>query len=138
LGVAVSAIEMRYPLLARATPTIVGAVVLIAGALQFTSWKARRLACRLEMRGRGHMFRGDVGGAWRHGLHLGVHCANCCATLMVIPLVIGLMDLRVMALVAAAITAERLAPAGRRVTRVIGVVVVGAGVFMIARAGGLG
>ncbi|TMB15723.1 MAG: DUF2182 domain-containing protein [Deltaproteobacteria bacterium] len=53
-------------------------------------------------------------------------------------LVIGVMDLRAMAVVAAAITVERLAPAGERVARAIGAVVVGAGLFLIARAAGLG
>jgi hypothetical protein len=48
------------------------------------------------------------------------------------------MDLRAMALVAAAITLERLAPAGERVARAIGVVVVGSGLLLIARAAGLG
>jgi hypothetical protein len=42
------------------------------------------------------------------------------------------MDLRAMAVVTAAITVERLAPAGERVARVLGVVVVGAGLFLIA------
>jgi predicted metal-binding membrane protein len=53
-------------------------------------------------------------------------------------LVIGVMDLRAMAVVAAAITAERLAPAGQRVAKIIGVAVVAAGVFLIARASGVG
>jgi predicted metal-binding membrane protein len=57
---------------------------------------------------------------------------------MTILLVIGIMDLRAMAVVTVAITAERLAPAGERVARAIGVVVIGAGVFMIVRASGLG
>jgi predicted metal-binding membrane protein len=48
--------------------------------------------------------------------------------------VIGVMDLRAMAVVAAAITIERLAPAGERVAQAIGAVVVGAGLFLIARA----
>jgi predicted metal-binding membrane protein len=52
---------------------------------------------------------------------------------MAILLVIGVMDLRA-AVVAAAITIERLAPAGERVARTIGAVVVGAGLFLIARA----
>jgi len=43
------------------------------------------------------------------------------------------MDLRAMAVVTAAITVERLAPTGERVARAIGVVVVGAGLFLIAR-----
>jgi predicted metal-binding membrane protein len=48
------------------------------------------------------------------------------------------MDLRAMAVVMAAITVERLAPAGQRVARVIGAVVAGAGLFLIAQAAGLG
>jgi len=48
------------------------------------------------------------------------------------------MDLRAMAVVAAAVTVERLAPAGERAARAIGAVVVGAGLTLIARAAGLG
>jgi hypothetical protein len=40
--------------------------------------------------------------------------------------------------VASAITVERLAPAGERVARAIEAVVVGAGLFLIAGAAGLG
>jgi predicted metal-binding membrane protein len=53
---------------------------------------------------------------------------------MAILLVIGVMDLRAMAAVAAAITVERLAPAAERVARATGVVVVGAGLFLIGNA----
>ena len=75
--------------------------------------------------------------AWRHGLRLGLHCACCCAGLTAILLVIGVMDLRVMAVVTVAITVERLAPAGERVARAIGAGVMGAGLLLIARAAGL-
>jgi predicted metal-binding membrane protein len=51
---------------------------------------------------------------------------------------LGVMDLRVMAVVTAAITAERLAPAGARVARAIGVVGIVAGTLLIARAVGAG
>ena len=57
---------------------------------------------------------------------------------MAVLLVIGVMDLRAMAIVTAAITVERLAPTGDRVARAIGAVVVGAGLFLIARAAGPG
>jgi hypothetical protein len=43
-----------------------------------------------------------------------------------------------MAIVTAAITVERLAPAGERLARTIGAVIVVAGVFLIARAAVLG
>lgn len=80
----------------------------------------------------------DAGTAWRHGLRLGLHCSFCCAGLTTILLVTGVMDLRVMAAVTAAITLERLAPAGERVARAIGAIVVGAGLLLIARSSGLG
>jgi predicted metal-binding membrane protein len=48
--------------------------------------------------------------------------------------VVGVMDLRATAVVAAAITVERLAPAGERVARAIGAIVVGAGLFLLVRA----
>jgi predicted metal-binding membrane protein len=74
----------------------------------------------------------------RHGLRLGLHCTSCSAGLMAILLVVGVMNLRAMAVVAAAITVERLAPGGERVARGTGAIVVGAGLFLIVRAAGLG
>ena len=138
LGVALAAIAMQQPALGRAVPLAVGAVVLIAGCLQFTAWKLRHLACCREAPGRSCTLPANAGTAWRHGLHLGLHCCLCCAGLIAMLLVIGVMDLRAMAVVTAAITAERLAPAGERVARAIGAVVVGAGSFLIARAAGFG
>src|SRR3989440_997255 len=112
LGVALAAVEMQQPALARAVPTAVGVVVLMAGSLQLTAWKARHLACCREAAGRGRTLPADAGTAWRHGLRLGLHCSQCCAGLMAVLLVIGVMDPRAMAVVAAAITVQRLAPAG--------------------------
>jgi len=138
LGVALAAIEMRQPRLARAVPIAVGLVVLGAGALQLTSWKLRHLACCREGAGPGRTLPADASTAWRHGLRLGLHCSRCCVDLMAILLVVGVMDLRAMALVTAAITLERVVPGGERVARATGAIVVGAGLFLIARAVGLG
>jgi predicted metal-binding membrane protein len=134
LGVALATIEMQRPALSRAVPIAIGVVVLIAGSLQLTAWKARHLACCREVPGVGCTLPADAGTAWRHGLRLGIHCSQCCAGLMAILLAIGVMDLRAMAVVAAAITVERLAPAGERIARAIGGVGVGAGLFLVARA----
>jgi predicted metal-binding membrane protein len=54
---------------------------------------------------------------------------DCSVGLVAILLVIGVMDLRAMAVVAAAITVERLAPAGERVARAIGASSSGQGCF---------
>jgi predicted metal-binding membrane protein len=131
VGVALAAVEMQLPALARAVPIAVGVVVLIAGAFQFTARKAHHLASCREAPDLGRTLPVDAGTAWRHGVRLGLHCTHCCVGLMAILLVIGVMDLRAMAVVAAAITVERLGPAGERVARAIGAVVVGAGLFLL-------
>jgi predicted metal-binding membrane protein len=138
VGAALAAVEMQQPTLARAVPIAVGVVVLLAGALQLTAWRAHQLACCREAPGCGGTLPADAGTAWRYGLRLGLHCSCCCAGLTVILLVTGVMDLRAMAVVTAAITVERLAPAGERVAQAIGALVVGTGLFLIARAAGLG
>jgi predicted metal-binding membrane protein len=139
LGFALAAVVMQHPALSRAVPMAVGLIVLVAGACQFTAWKAHHLAC---CRGSSDCARGypreqgrDL--AWRYGIRLGLHCCYCSAGLTVILLVMGVMDLRVMAVVTTAITAERLAPAGEHVARAIGVIVICAGVLLLARAAGL-
>ncbi len=134
LGAALAAVEMRQPAFARVVPLTVGVVVLLTGALQFTAWKARQLVCCREAPGRGCALSAGAGTAWRHGLRLGLQCSRCCGGLTLIPLVIGVMDLRAMVVVTAAVTVERFAPDGERVARAIGVLVVGLGLFLIARA----
>ncbi len=138
LGVALAAVEMQHPALARAVPIEVGVVVLIAGTLQFSAWKARPLAWWREVPERGRTLPDDGRTAWQYGLHLGRCCIHCCINLIAILLVIGVMDLRAMAVVAVAINVERLAPAGERVARAIGAVVVGTGLFLIVQAARLG
>jgi predicted metal-binding membrane protein len=135
LGLVLVSVEMQQPVLAQAVPVAIGVVVLIAGALQFSKWKAHHLACCREALGHGRTLPANNGTAWRHGLRFGLHCSYCLAGLTAILFVIGVMDLRVMAVVTAAITVERLAPSGERVARAIGGVIVGAGLFLIVKNG---
>jgi predicted metal-binding membrane protein len=124
LGVAIAAIAMPQPRIA------IGLAVLIGASLQLTEWKARRLDwCRTTQE--------HVRTPWRHGLCLGIHCAESCAGLMAILLVVGVMDLRAMGVVTAAITVERFAPNGVRVARAIGGIGVAAGLFMMVLAAGI-
>lgn len=136
LGVAFAAVAMHQPGLARVVPVLAGVCVVLAGAVQFTRWKAHQLACCGEMSAPGLSAvaaTAGAGAAWRHGLHLGVRCARCCGNLMVILLLVGVMDLAAMAVVTVGITAERFAPGDRGLVRRIGAVAVGAGVVMLIR-----
>jgi predicted metal-binding membrane protein len=137
LGVALAAVEMQLPALARAVPLAGGLVVLIAGALQFTVWKAHHLAYCREAPAHGGKLPADARTAWGQGLRFGLRCSHSCLNLTAILLVIGVMNLRVMAFVTAAITIERLAPAGERLERGIGAVVIATGLLLITQAAGL-
>jgi predicted metal-binding membrane protein len=133
LGAALAALQMQYPSVSRATPVAAGVVVLIAGVLQFTGWKAGRLACCRGSLRSGCARPPTNTTAWRFGLRLGLDCASCCANLMALLLVLGVMDLRAMVVVAAAITLERIAPAGDRVARALGGALVATGFFLVVR-----
>jgi predicted metal-binding membrane protein len=123
---------LQLPSIEHAGPLAAALVMLIAGVLQFTSWKAHHLACCRDAACECSTGNG-AGTALRYGLRLGFHCSCCCAGSTAVLLVTGLMDLRAMAVATAAITAERLAPSGVRVARAIGAFAVGAGVCLIVR-----
>jgi predicted metal-binding membrane protein len=139
-GAALAALATQWPMFARRIPMAIGVVLLIAGLLQFSTWKARHLACcrdtlHCAVKQRGALDAADASAnAWRDGMRYGLHCVCCCAGSTAVLLAAGMMDLRVMAAVTAATTAERLAPNGGRVARVIGAAVVVTGWVMLARA----
>lgn len=142
LGAAAGAAAARYEWTAGAAPVALGTALLIAGVLQLTGWKARHLAhCRGEHRreafGSGRIPRAGMAHAWSHGVRLGLHCSQSCAGLTGVLIVAGVMDTPVMLAVTAAITLERLAPAGERMARLVGVIAVGAGMLLTLRAAGL-
>jgi len=137
LGYAVSTVEMEHTYLSRAVPLAVGLVGLAVGVLQLTRWKASRIACCNASPCHDCVRDATAKTAWRHGLRLGIRCAACCSGLMALQVILGVMDLRLMALATAAITAERLVPNGARVARYLGYAIVVAGMYMTAKAVGI-
>jgi predicted metal-binding membrane protein len=138
LGVALAALLQAHPTVARAAPFAIGVVVLLAGALQFSSWKREHLACCRGRSTRQGSLPSDARTAWQYGLRLGLECCSCCLGPTAILVVLGVMDLGVMAVVTAAITFERLAPDHVLASRATGAVAVATGLILIARAAGLG
>jgi predicted metal-binding membrane protein len=131
-GIALATLLMQQPALASAVPVATAVVVVCAGALQFTAWKARLLACcRLSP---AVLMPASAGMAWRRGVSLGLHCVRCCAGQTAVLLVVGVMDWRAMIAVTAAIAAERLAPAGNLSARMVGVAGIGFGGWLLMRA----
>jgi predicted metal-binding membrane protein len=132
-GAGVMAVEIRWGIAAQSLPVAAGMVLLVAGGVQLSPWKARQLALCREGWGCGCPPTPNAQGAWRHGLRLGARCSLCCGSLMLALLAIGMMDLVAMAAVALAISAERLTPVPLQVARVAGVAIVVVGVLTIAR-----
>jgi predicted metal-binding membrane protein len=130
-GAGFAAVEMQSTALAQSAPALAGLVVLGAGALQLTRWKAQRLAHCRGMPECGCRAVANSASAWRYGLRMGLQCSYCCAGFTAVLLAIGVMDLRAMAAVTLAISLERLAPVGVRVARAIGVAVIALGLAMI-------
>ncbi|WP_233887555.1 copper chaperone [Paraburkholderia flagellata] len=132
-GAQLTALAVATPALAHTAPAVAGVVVVMAGMLQFSAWKARWLACCGYSPSCGHA-QLDVQAALRHGLRLGRHCLCCCGNLMAALLAAGVMDRPAMALVAAAIAAERWVPGGGKVARGIGAAAIAVGLVMVFRA----
>jgi predicted metal-binding membrane protein len=133
VGFALAELEMRLPLLARAVPVIAGVVIVLAGLLQVSAWKARQLASCRRSPTCGGRTAGSVT-AWRAGLSLGMRCCYCCAPMTSILFVTGVMDMRAMALVTAAIMFERLMPRAQVVARRLGYLTIAAGLLVCFEA----
>lgn len=127
LGVGLSLAAMRWDGLARAVPLATGGLLVLAGAIQLSPWKARLLGrCRKPSGAAG------ARSAWGYGMHQGVLCVLCCAGFTLTLLVLGVMEPWVMGVLAAAITIERLSRWPARVAGVSGVLAIGAGFLVLA------
>ncbi|MEW1773185.1 DUF2182 domain-containing protein [Streptomyces sp. NPDC086777] len=102
---------------------VAAAVFLVGGIYQLTPLKDRCLAkCRSPV---GQLLRyASYPGRSRDlraGAHHGGFCLGCCWSLMVLLAAFGVMNLWAMVVLTAVITAEKLAPAGHLIARLVGV-----------------
>jgi predicted metal-binding membrane protein len=130
VGAMLTAARMQLPWLAHALLPATGIVLVLAGLLQRSAWKAHALACCRKTPAVQEAPRARA--AWRQGVRLGLRCVHCCAGLTAALLVWGMMDVRAMVAVTAAIALERWL--GPRAARAIGAAMVAAGLLAVARA----
>jgi predicted metal-binding membrane protein len=134
IGAAIATEWMSSRAVAARVPLAIGAACVLAGLAQLTRWKMRELA---RCRDRSCCARGRRPGprdAWRDGARIGGHCLRCCAPPMLVLCALGVMDVAPMAIVCAAISAERLAPRPKWIVRATGVAAIVFGAIVIARA----
>ena len=111
-------------------PWVAGGALTFAGIYQLTPLKE---ACLRHCRSPLHfLFRGRRGlfGAVWMGVEHGAYCAGCCAGLMVALFALGVMSFFWMAVVGAAILIEKLLPRGDAFARVLGIALVGLGIWV--------
>jgi predicted metal-binding membrane protein len=118
-------------------PATAGAVIALAGAYQFTPWKALCLrACRSPMWFvLSHDFGGGARSAIRAGVSHGAYCLGCCWALMSVLVVVGLMNLVWMTVLALVFLAEKNWRHGVGLTRLVGATLLLLGMVVAAVPG---
>jgi len=110
-----------------------GAVLIVAGAYQFTAWKeVCQKACRSPLTFlTTHDFGTGLGGAAKTGWVHGLYCLGCCWALMTVLVVVGLMNLVWMAAIAVIFLAEKHWDRGLALTKVAGVGIAALGIAIL-------
>ena len=109
-----------------------GALLVAAGLYQATPLKRACLdSCRSPLSFLTRLWRPGWAGAARLGLAHGLYCLGCCALLMALLFVFGVMNLVWVAALALFVLAEKILPIGSQIGRTAGVIAVIAGLAMI-------
>lgn len=125
------------PRLAAGNAALAGAVLLAAGVYQWTPLKAACLThCRSPLAFLMQHWRGGAFGGAVTGLRHGLYCLGCCAMLMALLFVGGIMNLVWIAGIALLVLIEKLLPWGGWTGRLCGLALILWGVAALAGAVG--
>jgi predicted metal-binding membrane protein len=120
----------------RGGPYVAGGAVAAAGAYQLTPLKAVCLRhCRSPLHLLLARWRPGAAGSLRMGAAHGLWCTGCCWALMLVLFAVGLMSLFWMAVVAAAVLAEKALPGGPRLSAALGLALVALGLWIAVAPG---
>ncbi len=121
------------PMMVSNNPLLGGMLLIGAGVFQFTSLKHACLAhCRSPIGFFLTGWREGNKGAFFMGVHHGIYCVGCCWLLMALLFVAGVMNLLWVATIAVYVLVEKVFPAGHRVSQVIGLCIIGSGLWMVS------
>lgn len=115
-------------------PVIAGALLIAVGVYQLTPLKENCLThCRSPAAFLAAHWRPGAMGAWRMGLAHGAYCIGCCAALMLLLFVGGVMNLIWIAGLSVLVLFEKLMPRGERLRVPLGLLLMIAGTGLIFR-----
>lgn len=111
---------------------VAGALLVAAGLYQLAPLKHACLEkCRSPLSFLMWLWRPGLAGAARLGLTHGVYCLGCCAMLMALLFVFGVMNLAWVALLAVVVLIEKVVPGGQLIAWLAGVAAIAVGVAMV-------
>jgi predicted metal-binding membrane protein len=115
-----------------ATTPVAGTFLAGAGIFQFTKLKQACLGkCRTPLGFLMTQWRDGTRGAMVMGARHGVYCVTCCWALMVLLFVLGVMNLAWVAVLAAIVLVEKVAPRADALTRLLGAGLITWGAWLI-------
>lgn len=125
---------LMSPMMEMTSPAAAASLLIGAGIYQLTPLKQACLrACQSPLGFFLANWRGGGAGAFRTGWRHGIYCLGCCWALMLLLFAGGVMNLAVIAALTAFVAFEKLGLFGRRASAFTGLVLVGSGVWMLAR-----
>lgn len=111
---------------------LAGAILIGAGLYQLTPLKRACLAhCQSPLGFLMVHWRNGNTGAYQMGLRHGAYCLGCCWALMCVLFAVGVMNLAWVAVLAAFVLLEKIGPSGTLVSRMGGLLMIGAGIWVV-------
>lgn len=124
---------LMSPFLVSTSVYLTAGILIAAGLYQWLPIKDMCLQyCRSPMNFIMARWHPGNFGAVRMGFENGIYCIGCCWALMLVMFVGGVMNLLLMAILAAFFIMEKLAPFGQQTARVVGALLIGLGVWTLA------
>ena len=130
-------LTLLSPTMATNSRILAGLVLVAAGLYQWTPLKAvclRQCQAPIAFLASHGGFRSDPLGALRFGIKHGAYCLGCCWALMALLFVGGVMNVLWIAGIAILILLEKTVPTGHLIPRISGVLMAGAGLWLLVGA----
>jgi predicted metal-binding membrane protein len=128
------ATALLSPMMVSTSPILGGAILITAGAFQWTALKNACLThCRSPLNFLMTGWREGKRGALAMGLKHGAYCTGCCWFLMALLFVAGVMNLWWIAIIAGFVLLEKVAPRGSWVGKIAGLALATWGLWMIGK-----
>ncbi len=119
--------------MATSSTSVAGVILIAAGAYQLTPLKTGCLAqCQSPLGFLMSHWRDGPSGAFLMGFRHGIFCLGCCWALMAVLFVVGVMNLAWVGVLTLFILAEKLGPAGARVSRAGGAILIALGAVLVS------